>query len=179
MTSKNKLDSLLIDFTLVKKSCEAVKFKPEFVGHLVSKKGRNIQAMSKKFKIIENTARITGMPDDVQMSCKEVELLFPKLEDKYSEDFEVSSQHVGFSIGREGSRIKSIRSAHMVNIKINQHIQGDELVQIYGDEQNVKSARREIEEIVIKLTNTKKACKYIEMRLRLGHAEAHTVVLTN
>jgi len=34
----------------------------------------------------------------------------------------------------------------MVNIKINQQIQGDEMVQIYGDEQNVKSARREIEE---------------------------------
>jgi len=121
--------------------------------------------------------RITGMPDDAQMARKEVELLLPKLEDKYSEAFEVWTQHA--RIDREGSRIKSIWSAHMVNIKINQHIQGDEMVQIFGDEQNVESARNEIEEIVIKLTNTKKACKYIEMRLRLGHAEAHTVVLTN
>ncbi len=30
------------------------------------------------------------------------------------------------------------------------------MVQIFGDEQNVESARNEIEEIVIKLTNTKK-----------------------
>ncbi len=43
--------------------------------------------MPKKFNvhmgIIENTVRITDMPDDLQMARKEVELLFPKLEEKY------------------------------------------------------------------------------------------------
>jgi len=138
------------------KYSEAFEIKPEQVGLFLGKKGGNIQALSKKFKVRmqvdENTVRITGMRDDVQMARKEVELMYPQTEDKYSESFEVKSQYVGFIIGREGSRIKSLRIGHMVIIKIGPQIQGDTVVQIYGDEDNVKSARRKIEKIVSELS---------------------------
>ncbi len=146
----------LRDFNLLEITCEIVEINTDHVGLFLGKKDRNIQALSKKFKVRmqvdENTVRITGMRDDVQMARKEVELMYPQTEDKYSESFEVKSQYVGFIIGREGSRIKSLRIGHMVIIKIGPQIQGDTVVQIYGDEDNVKSARRKIEKIVSELS---------------------------
>jgi len=146
----------LRDLTLIEYSSEAVEINPEHVGIFLGKEGRNIQALSKKFnvrmRVDENTVRITGMPDHVQMAREEVELKYPRTEDKYSESFEVKSQYVGSIIGRGGSRIKSLRSGHMVNIKIDKDIKGDAMIQIYGDKDNVKSARRGIEKIVSELS---------------------------
>ena len=146
----------LRDFNLLEISCEIVEINPENVGPFLGKEGRNIEALSRKLNVRmqlnENMVRITGMPDDVQMARKEVELMYPLTEDKYSESFEVKSQYVGFIIGREGCRIKSLQSDHMVNIKIDKEIKGDTMVLIYGDEDNVKSARRKIEKIVSELS---------------------------
>jgi len=151
----------LRDLTQIEYSSEAVEINPEDVKPLLGKEGKNIQALSRKFnvrmRVDVNTVRITGMPDDVQIARKEVELMCPIIEDKYSETFDVKSQYVGSIIGRGGSRIKSLLSSHMVIIKIDQYMQGYTMVQIYGDENNVKSARKEIEEIVFGLSYTKNA----------------------
>jgi len=152
----HKVVEQLRDFSLVEISFEIVEINPEHVKLFLGKEGKNIEALSRKLNVRmqlnENVVRITGMPDDVQMARKEVELMYPRTEDKYSESFEVKSQYVGSIIGREGSRIKSLQSDHMVIIKIDPQIQGDKMVQIYGDKDNVKSARREIEEIVFGLS---------------------------